>query len=107
MSISYLSIQGVRNLQDVALHLSDRYNFFIGPNGSGKTSILESIYLLGMARSFRTHLYSKVVHYEKESLTVFGRVRDAEVEHQMGVQKNREGETQIQINQQLCRQSSY
>ncbi len=106
MSISYLSINGVRNLDNVTIHLNERYNFFIGLNGSGKTSLLESIYLLSMGRSFRTHLYNKVVHHEKESLTVFGKIIDQETENQIGVQKNKDGDTHIHINQQACRQSS-
>lgn len=106
MSISYIAINGVRNLENVSLDLNERYNFFIGSNGSGKTSLLESIYLLSMGRSFRTHLYNKVVHHEKENLTVFGRIKDKQAENQIGVQKNKEGDTQIHINHQSCRQSS-
>lgn len=107
MSISYLSVQGVRNLQNISLHFDERYNFFIGPNGSGKTSLLEAIYLLGTARSFRTHLYNKVVHHEQNSLTVFGEIIDRDRDVQMGVQKDKNGETQIKINHLPCRQSAY
>ncbi len=107
MSISYISIQGVRNLETVSLDFHDRYNFFVGPNGSGKTSLLEAIYLLGTARSFRTHLYRKVVNHDKECLTVFGHIVD-EFNNtiQMGVQKDKDGDTQIKIDQLPCRQSA-
>lgn len=107
MSISSLSVNGVRNLENISLHFDEKYNFFIGPNGSGKTSLLESIYLLGTARSFRTHLYNKVVNHEQNSLTVFGQIKNQDMDIQMGVQKDKLGETQIKINHLPCRQSAY
>lgn len=103
MSISHLSIQGVRNLTDVSIDLNPRYNFFIGPNGSGKTSLLEAIYLLGTARSFRTHLYHKVVQHDQPHLIVVGQLEESTI---MGIQKEKDGETRIKINQLPCRQSA-
>ncbi len=62
MAIIKLSITGLRNLQPVTLALSPRINIFYGDNGSGKTSILEAIHLLGLARSFRSHKINKVIN---------------------------------------------
>jgi DNA replication and repair protein RecF len=107
MSISYLSLHGVRNLKDVSLDFHEHFNFFIGSNGSGKTSLLETIYLLGTSRSFRTHLYRKVVNYDEHSLTVFGRLKEGDSLVQIGVQKDRHGDTKIKINQEPCRQSAH
>ena len=33
-----------------------------GPNGSGKTALLEAIYLLSVARSFRVSTHSPLIH---------------------------------------------
>ena len=44
----------MRNLGALDLRLCSGVNIFWGANGSGKTSLLEAIYLLGMGRSFRT-----------------------------------------------------
>lgn len=54
MSISKLDIQHVRNLGQVSFQPSSHINVIHGPNGSGKTSILEALHLLGLGRSFRT-----------------------------------------------------
>jgi len=102
MSLAYLAIEGVRNLQQIQLSPHERYNFFVGQNGSGKTSLLEAIYLLGTSRSFRTSYYHKVVNYDKTSLTVFGKVNETAI----GVQKDKDGETQIKIDGEACRQSA-
>ena len=49
-----LKINSVRNIEYAELYLSPKINLIHGMNGSGKTSILEAIHLLGMGRSFRT-----------------------------------------------------
>ena len=54
MSLSRITVTGVRNLHPVTLSPSSRINILHGANGSGKTSVLEAIHLLGLARSFRS-----------------------------------------------------
>ena len=53
MSLSRLHIDSFRNIASAQLQLGDGLNLIYGQNGSGKTSILEAIYFLGMGRSFR------------------------------------------------------
>ena len=60
MWLERLDIRNVRNLAEVSLTLSPRFNIITGKNGSGKTSLLESIYLLSCGKSFRTHRFSNI-----------------------------------------------
>lgn len=53
MRIERLHITGVRNLVPCDLELGS-LNLFVGPNGSGKTSVLEAVHLLAHGRSFRS-----------------------------------------------------
>ncbi len=53
MILSRLDILQVRNLQDVRVVCHPEANVIYGSNGSGKTSLLEAIYLLGRGRSFK------------------------------------------------------
>lgn len=46
-------IENVRNLVEVSVSPAAGANYLFGANGSGKTSVLESLYLLGYGRSFR------------------------------------------------------
>jgi DNA replication and repair protein RecF len=72
MTLQHLRVDGLRCLSGQSLDLDERCNYLWGPNGSGKTSCLEAIYLLGRGRSFRTRQTARLVQRGRESLTVFG-----------------------------------
>lgn len=73
MSLAKLDVFNVRNIETASLAPSPRINFFVGPNGSGKTSLVEAVYILGRARSFRSSQAGQVISFSKDSLTVAGR----------------------------------
>lgn len=75
MTISRLDIQQLRNISQARLELGEQFNFIIGENASGKTSLLEAIYLLGTGRSFRTNRLQHIIQAEKEQFTVSARIR--------------------------------
>lgn len=52
--LARLEIADFRNLAAVRLEAAAGLNLILGDNAAGKTSLLEAIYLLGRARSFRT-----------------------------------------------------
>ena len=66
--------QGLRNLAPLELSFPPGVSLIHGPNGSGKTSLLEAIYALGTGRSFRSNRLSSVLNYNAEALTLFGEV---------------------------------
>lgn len=51
--IHTLKLLNFRNYESVEFSFSDRLNFIIGRNGSGKTNVLEAISILSMGKSFR------------------------------------------------------
>lgn len=76
--IQELTITGIRNIHTVSLKPAEHINVLYGANGSGKTSVLEAIHMLGLARSFRTPLIRKVISEGAERCTVFGRIETIE-----------------------------
>lgn len=52
--IEQLAVENVRNLKQTELKPHPGINLITGANGAGKTSLLESIYILGRGRSFRS-----------------------------------------------------
>ncbi|HHF7366219.1 TPA: DNA replication/repair protein RecF [Legionella bozemanae] len=103
MILSELKIHHLRNISSVHLGLSPRFNFIFGPNGSGKTSILEGLYLLSCGHSFRSREISPIISYEQPSLTVFAR---SQLEETISIQKSYSEPTQIKLNNQFCSTTS-
>lgn len=103
MILSELKIQHLRNLVSVDLHLNSRFNFIVGPNGSGKTSILEAFYLLSCGHSFRSREITPIIHKDHSSLTVFARSFDNQT---ISIQKSLSEPTQIKLNSQFCSATS-
>ncbi|BAN45735.1 DNA replication/repair protein RecF [Metapseudomonas resinovorans] len=107
MSLSRISVTGVRNLHPVTLSPSPRINILYGANGSGKTSLLEAVHLLGLARSFRSTRLQPVIQYEQPACTVFGQVSLAEGnQSNLGISRDRQGEFQIRIDGQNARSAA-
>ncbi len=103
MPLAFLEFSGVRNLSPGRLTVHPRLNLVVGPNASGKTSLLESIHLLGTGKSFRTSRLEKVIQHDTDTLTVFGRCQIGAEEVALGYQR-RDGEHEIHINGQKADQ---
>lgn len=103
MSLADLHIQNLRNINSTRLSLNHQYNFFVGPNGSGKTSLLESVYLLSTGHSFKTREISPLVSDGENALTVFARTA---LQETVSIQKSLSGPTQVRLNAQPCYSSS-
>jgi DNA replication and repair protein RecF len=85
MSLAELSAQNVRCIETVQLELHPQRNLIWGLNGSGKTSVLEAIFLLGRGRSFRTRRSERLIRHGAQRLVSFGRTAGA-IETTVGVQ---------------------
>ena len=103
MSVSHLNIHCLRNICQIKLSLHPDFNIFYGNNGSGKTSLLESVYLLSAGYSFKTRETLPLVRYGDSNLTVFARMFNDET---ISITKTTSGPTQVKLNAQPCQSSS-
>lgn len=94
MALSRLVISGLRNIDSATIDLSPGLNLFQGDNGSGKTSLLEAVHLLGLGRSFRALRHRRLIHDGRDALTVFGQCGD----HRLGIEKLAAGDTSIRVD---------
>jgi DNA replication and repair protein RecF len=107
MSLTRVTVTAVRNLHPVTLSPSPRINILYGANGSGKTSLLEAINLLGLARSFRSARLQPVIQHEQSACTVFGQVHLAEGRlANLGVSREKAGDLIIRVDGQNARSAS-
>ncbi len=101
MSLNKLGLRYFRNIEAAELIFSDNFNIIYGDNGAGKTNILESIYYLSLARSFRTTQPRKLIQLNQDYLQVVG-TKESVV---LGIQKSVSG-VQIKINGERIKQAS-
>lgn len=107
MSLVRLDVTGLRNLSTVSLEPGSGLNFILGANASGKSSLLEAIYLLGRARSFRTTQTSQLIQFGAPAMTVVGRVArgDQGGTLPIGIELSR-GKREIHVGGQAVRSSA-
>lgn len=91
MALSRLQVTDFRCLQSAELHFDRGFTLLSGPNASGKTSLLEAIYVLGRGRSFRTRRLEHLIRLGAERFVVFGEVETSTRRVPMGVQGTRVG----------------
>lgn len=96
MSVARLTTYNFRNLSSTAIDLHPNLNFFVGNNGSGKSSLLEAIFFLGHGKSFRTSKVDNLASYDTDNFVVS--IKDIN-DLQLGLSKHlKTGVTLIKIN---------
>jgi len=91
VGLSRLQVTDFRCLQSAETYPDPHFTLISGPNASGKTSLLEAIYLLGRGRSFRTRRLDHLIRRGVERFVVFGEVETSTRRVPMGVEGSRKG----------------
>ena len=93
--IERLQVTHLRNLESVNLQAS-ACNVIIGANGSGKTSLLEAIFLLSRGKSFRHHQPKRYIQHHQQATTVYAKLTDGST---LAIQKKADATTVLRLNQ--------
>jgi DNA replication and repair protein RecF len=91
MTLRRLQVSDFRCLQSAELEFDPRFTLISGPNASGKTSLLEAIYVLGRGRSFRTRHIENLIRSGSERFVVFGEADLTERSVGLGVEGSADG----------------
>jgi DNA replication and repair protein RecF len=76
--ITKIHLSNFRNFKDKIFEFSPETTVILGPNASGKTNILESIYLLSTGKSFKAKIEEEMLSYKQEIARVKGKIHQAE-----------------------------
>ncbi|MCH8551745.1 MAG: DNA replication/repair protein RecF [Natronospirillum sp.] len=96
MVLSRLKVSGLRNLESVSLNPGPRFNFITGDNGSGKSSLLEAIYMLGTGKSFRVSQLRSLVNIHTQQAAVYGELSPSGFA--IGIERGAGTESHIVVN---------
>lgn len=72
--ISSLTLANFRSFRKKKIEFFPKTTVIVGPNASGKTNILEGLYLLSTGKSFRARIEGEMIKYEED----LARVRSAD-----------------------------
>ena len=75
MYIERLELINYRNYESIQLDFSPKINVFIGENAQGKTNVMESIYVLSMAKSHRTSNDKELIRWEADYGKIKGNIQ--------------------------------
>ena len=96
MPLTNISIKNFRCFESIEISLSPGVNFFYGANGSGKTSILESVFIFSSGKSFKSSNLVSLINQNNEKFLLKG--FDAKKGYIVEVEKTKEKPISILLN---------
>lgn len=78
--IKSINLLNFRNFKRKVINFSDKLTVIVGPNASGKTNILEALFLLSSGKSFKASLEEEMVNYEADIARVKGKLEGLALE---------------------------
>ncbi len=98
MFLKGLNLINFKNFADLELGLSPAVNCFSGPNGSGKTNILDSIHYLSFCKSFFNSVDSQNIRFEEDFFVIEGLFEIKGEESKIYCGQKRNQKKQFQFN---------
>ena len=98
MRVDRLTLRGYRNYEEAAVEFDGAVNVIIGRNAQGKTNLLEAVYLLAGARSFRTRFDRELIGFERDFASVEAEVFSEERARHIEILLRRGGKKTITVN---------
>jgi len=105
MKIKNINIMNFRNYENLSINFSDGINIFIGLNGTGKTNLLESIYVLALTRSHRAYIDKNLIKINKDFFKIRGVIETKGTDKNLEIFINQKGK-RVSINKFILKKVS-
>ena len=91
MYLKKLTLVNFKNYEQAELEFEDRINCFVGPNGVGKTNLLDAIHYLALCKSYFNAIDSQNIRHENEFCIIQGEFQNNGEQENIycGIQKNK------------------
>jgi DNA replication and repair protein RecF len=99
MFVKHLTLTHFRNHVSTEIALEPGVNLLVGPNGQGKTNVIEAIEYLSTLSSHRVSGYQPLIHKDALSAIVRLKVSHAERDVLIDLELHRDNTNQVRINQ--------
>ncbi|PLX80160.1 MAG: DNA replication and repair protein RecF [Desulfuromonas sp.] len=107
MQLEKLTLRNFRNIEATEFRPHPVFNIFYGSNAQGKTNLLESIYLLGSLKNFRSARNDELITHGETAATIIGCTRQNDVGHEIRLDINKEGKQARLDGKVINRPESY
>lgn len=91
MALGSFRAERFRCLSAVEIELDPKANLFVGPNASGKTSLLEAAFFLSRGRSFRSRRRDALIAHGADDFVLAAQAQGAVGRTPLGVRATRKG----------------
>ena len=86
-----IKLENFRNYGSQTIAFHDKLNLFLGQNAQGKTNLLESLFIMGLGKSFRTNKDSDMIAFGKDYARAVCHVTGENGENEIDIVYQKEG----------------
>ena len=105
MILTHIRLRDFRGYETLDLAFDPGRNYVLGPNGSGKTNLVEAIHYLSLARSFRTSEDAHLIRHGCESALIEAEVYEGQLRRKLSIEIGKAGK-RITLNGKALRRLS-
>ena len=99
MFVKHLTLSHFRNHKSTEIELQPGINLLVGPNGQGKTNVVEAIEYVSTLSSHRVAGYQALIHKDSSSAIVRLKVSHETRDVLVDLELHRDNQNQLRINQ--------